>query len=335
MAVPTITGISQSFGHTGGRQFVEVEGTNFRQQTPQVNPTGPLPKPPPSVEVEFGGVLATKVLVTGTTRLIALTGERDEGSALDVVARNIDDSGVLIPGEEATLAGAYNYRRVQLSTASPLLRVVYDLIISLRRQIHPTITLSVHTDLDEDSGVLLNIARIATVPAIILVGPTIVKSDAPYQVNPHTTTDDTPAVEEFTTVQALEAYDVAFDLLLVSDNKNEFTNLIEAVVAFHRKVKGFVHPITGDDIELRLTAAPSTNPRPGNDNMFVARGETSLLGFQLGTFPGFAAESGLELGRKTLDSDAWCELQEVTQLSQTYGVGAITFEPALPSTPFP
>ena len=335
MAVPTISSISHAFGHTGGRQYIEVSGTNFRPQTPQVNPSGPLPVPPPSVAVEFGGIISPKVLITSTTRVIALTGERDEGSDLDVIVRNIDDAGVLIPGEEATLAGAYNYRAALLAVDSPLTLIAQQLILSIRRQVHPRATISVHTDLDESAATLLNVARISALPAIVLIGPNTVKSAAAYQSNENFLTEDTPNAEEFASKQSLESYDVSFDLLLLSNNKDEYMNMIEAMIGYHRKTKHFIHPSTGSLIELRLVAAPQTQPRPGNDNLFVARAEIALIGFELGEFPGFASDSVLELGRKTLDGDAWCELQDTTQLGQTYRVGTITFEPAIQAAPFP
>lgn len=78
MAVPTISTVTPSEGHTGGKTLVEIVGTNFREPTPPP-PTGPTdPTWPPSVRVKFGGRVAANVMVWSPTQLYCQTPELDE-----------------------------------------------------------------------------------------------------------------------------------------------------------------------------------------------------------------------------------------------------------------
>lgn len=77
MAVPTIASVTPNEGHTGGQTLVEVTGTNF-QLPPSPAPTGPVPTPPPTVRVKFGGRVASRVEVWSATQLYCLTPDQDE-----------------------------------------------------------------------------------------------------------------------------------------------------------------------------------------------------------------------------------------------------------------
>lgn len=335
MAVPTVTSISQAFGHTAGRQYVEIVGTNFRQQTPQVGVNGPAPVPPPSVRVVFGTVEATKVLVLSGTRLMAITAPSDEASNLDVVVTNIDDNGDPIAGETATLASAYNYRRMQFTSSSHLRTVVRALISRMRRDIHPNVRHTVNTDIDESTLTILNVAKIASLPAFMLVGPNIADSDAVYRDNANCRSLDDPVTDDFADTQGLKAKDVLFDLLLVSDNDTEMLNMANGVISFARITKGLVHPFTGDDIEIRLVTSPTVQPRPGNDNLLLARGEIALIGVMTGEVAGIPASAWIETGTKTLNDASALDIRPFAQLSSTGKPGTIVFEHPHPNPPFP
>lgn len=77
MTAPTISTISPTEGHTGGRTLVEITGTNFRLPTAPPA-TGMTSDPASSVRVKFGTVAASGVAVFSSTLLSCLTPETDE-----------------------------------------------------------------------------------------------------------------------------------------------------------------------------------------------------------------------------------------------------------------
>lgn len=80
MAVPTVTSISPSSGHAGGRAIVEMIGTGFQlEPDPDVSDpdTVPLPEPAPPVRVTFGSREAPEVRVWSSTRMWVLTPKGD------------------------------------------------------------------------------------------------------------------------------------------------------------------------------------------------------------------------------------------------------------------
>lgn len=323
MAIPTITSIDPALGHTGGGALVEIIGTNFRVPTVQPAVAGePVPVAPPSVEVTFGGVVAPRVQFISDTRIFVVTPEVDEAD-VDVVLSNIDDSGVLIPGELVTVVDGFVYRRPQLHIASDLVTVIRNLILTLRRQIHPSVTLTVHTDFDDTSADLLNIAKLASVPALVLQGPKI-EENRFYSMNQLACEVSTSDPEEFFIKREPFTVDLVFEYLGVSNLKVEHLNLSNAVIAFFRKNKFVTHPSTGEPIELDFEpgAQPRAVPRSNDDNLRTFRGSFLIRGFDLGEFPGFERDQVIRAARTTIDDDAFIDLQPTTQSGQTFIVGA-------------
>lgn len=182
MATPTISFISPTSGWTGGRELVEVYGTNFRLPDPPPS-TGPAPAPVPSVKVTFGGSVCPAVWVVSSTLLRVLTpihdpsGVRsrstptgDDLPASDVVVQNLDASGEPIPSESATMGAAFSFQRPLLDASTYTTRAIDQLITEFRRQVHPNVAFNPHTDWDSDSGDALNLVELATLPGIGLTG---------------------------------------------------------------------------------------------------------------------------------------------------------------------
>jgi hypothetical protein len=323
MPVPTITSVTPNLGHTGGGALVEIIGTNFREPTPQTAAADePMPVAPPSVEVEFGGVAATKVQWISTTRLFVRTPEIDEGD-YDVVLRNIDDAGDPIAGEEVTAVDAYRARRVQLTAVSDLVEVCRALVLKLRRQIHPNVVIAAtHTDYDSSTVDTMNIAKVATVPALMLFGPGL-EENRFYSKNQleHVEAADP---EEFFITREKTTVDVMFEYVGVSNLKIEHLNFMNAIVAFFRKNKWITHPSSGEQVEIDFEtgAQPRTTPASNNDNLRSFRGSILIRGFDLGEFPGFQRDLVVAAARKSIDDDSFFDLQPSTQTGQTFDVGA-------------
>lgn len=323
MAVPTITSIDPDLGHTGGSALVEIIGTNFRVLTVQAQVSGEIvPVAPPSIEVEFDGVAATTIQFISATRIFVVTPEVDEND-VDVVLRNIDDLGTSIPGEEVTVVDGFKYRRPQLHIASDLVTVIRNLILTLRRQLHPSVTLTVHTDFDDTSADLLNIAKLASVPALVLQGPKL-EENRFYSLNQLPQETSTSDPEEFFIKREPYTVDIVFEYLGVSNLKVEHLNLSNAVVAFFHKNKFVTHPSTGDRLELDFEtgAQPRAVPRSNDDNLRTFRGSFLIRGFDLGEFPGFTRDQVVRAARTTLDAESFIDLLPTTQTGQTFDVGA-------------
>lgn len=234
MAVPTISTISPAAGPPIGNHMIEVTGTNFRPQS--AGPiSGIVPPRPPSVAVLFDGVPAVSVLIVSDTRLLVRTPKRllvepstgrpiDGPVAVDVEVQNIDDSGVLIPGETVTAAGGYAYTRVDTSGDNPsqLVTVVYALVDLFRSELHPNVNIVENTDYDDDTSDGLQITRIATLPGVTITGPRISENRfftrQQEQILPTVGT-------EFAIYKAPRYVDLEFDITIVSDNEAEFLNL--------------------------------------------------------------------------------------------------------------
>lgn len=173
MAVPTVSAISPVGGPTGGLTLCLVTGTNF-QLPPAPPATGPTTAPPPTVRVLFGGVVGTDVKVLSATQLLVLSPIHDLG-AVGITVQNIDSSGVLISGEQATLAAAYTYARpVLIDPNGRGVTYMTRLILrELKRQVIPEVVTTVSVDWDDAPGDGLNIAAIASFPALALIGPSL------------------------------------------------------------------------------------------------------------------------------------------------------------------
>ncbi len=165
---PTITAVTPSSGHSGGRTLTEVVGTGFA--LPPAPPGyGPAPEPAPSVVVTFGGVPATCVQVVSDELLYLLTPEGDpDGGAVVVLLQNCDAAGDPVLGEVATLPAGFTFVRPDLTEESELARGVRALMQSLKRQVIPNVVFTTHTDYDDATGDQLNFAALESLPALVL-----------------------------------------------------------------------------------------------------------------------------------------------------------------------
>src|SRR5262245_21793692 len=118
MADPTITSITPAAGPTRGKNLIEIIGTGFRVPDLPSPTNGPAEPAPPGVRVLFDASVSPRTLVASDTRLFVEVPTSPlenvapmfaEGS-VDVVVQNIDEDGLLIPGEEVTSTDGYAYR---------------------------------------------------------------------------------------------------------------------------------------------------------------------------------------------------------------------------------
>lgn len=229
---PTITSVTPTIGLTGGLTLVDVEGSGFR--LPPVPPSGrPSGLLRPTVEVLVGGRPASNVQVLASNRLSLLTPSHDAGT-VEMVLRNLDDSGVPLPGEAVTRPSAFTFALPRLSVEGDLTRLVRVLMRELKRQIHPNVSLTVQTDFDGSTEDELNLTELAALPGLVLAGPELAESRL-YSLN---------EPRELTAVDGVSlrprapyTVDLEFTLVGVADHTTELLNLVATTLQFFRRNK--------------------------------------------------------------------------------------------------
>lgn len=299
MAVPTISSISPTLGHTGGATLVEILGTGFSLD---------------GMEVSFGGALGTKVAVATTGRAFMLSPisslpvvKPDFGKGLvDVSLQNLDSNGDPVAGETVTAAAAYTYERVQLAKESDLTRLVRTAIRAFRLQVIDNV--SNVTDVDYDSDPLdgLNLTDLGEFPAIVLVGPGLAENRF-YSRNKPPTKPDTPG--EFLVRRVPYTVDLEFGVLGISDSKLELVNLMAVTQLFFEKNKFLVMDRDGSDpglgtVKYEMDLTPDGDLQAGgggnNSNIRTFSGTFVLRGFDLEDLTGF---SGAQTIGRTHETD--------------------------------
>lgn len=289
MGIPTVTAISPTSGRTGGRQRVVIDGTNF-QLTPAPPTTGRTTAPKPPVEVLFGAAKALDVRVLTTGKLECLSPVNDPG-VVDVTVRNVDQAGVVVPGETVTIAAAFTYARPDLTgvlgnAESVLARIVRTLLKELRRQIISSVELAVHTDWD-DTPDGADVAAIAKVPALVLVGPRL-RLNRFFSTNEprYVAQPDGTSIEQRPT----NAYDLVFTLIGVDNVAQQAMNLQHEVVAFFERNHTLEMLRDAEDLSSEILEW-EMDTEPGED--FSTQGQANNSNIR--SFSGSFAVRGLEI----------------------------------------
>ncbi len=316
MAVPSIASITPSAGHTGGRTLVEIAGSNFR--LPTVPPaTGPTTAPPPSVRVTIGGRRARSVEVASATLLRVLTPIHDPSGtpadpgagvdavpASDVVVENVDDAGVLIPGETATLTEAFSFVRPRYDVECHLEHAIKSFVLELKRQVLDNVSWNPHTDFDPLSGgSFLDLDNpdetqrsLAFLPGIALIDIELTDSVV------HGTDEQTElALDETTWIarRAPLAQDLTCTLACASDNSGELVRLLQAMKLFFRKNR-FLEVLrdaadqNGEAIRYEMTFGRGQPVRISGraaNNVETFSGQVTIKGILLEEIPGLPTAS--------------------------------------------
>jgi hypothetical protein len=228
---------------------------------------------------------AVDVTGTGSGRAVSI-------GAHDVVVENVDDDGALVPGETATLAKAFTFRRPDLSEESELARVVRAMLRMLKRQVLENVQFVTHTDFDPTTGDQLSLANVQKLPAIVLANFEMV-DDPAY---PDAIRNDFPAdAGRFIERRPPAVVMVKYDLIGVSDDPLEILNLVQVVRLFFAKnVFLFVDRSASDpslgqvryDLEWSAAGPVSVSHAGDNSNVESFGGEVRIRGVLLEDIPG-------------------------------------------------
>jgi hypothetical protein len=218
MAAPRITGLNPVEGPASGGDLVRVTGTDFGS----------------AVEVRFGDETARVNSLhheAGVSVVDIHTPAHPDGS-VGVTVRNIDGRGVPIPGEEATLAGAYRFHRSRLVQESDLTRLVRALLRKLKTQVLEATSISVSVDYDDTVIDGVNVIALAQLPAVVLSGPRIDENRFFSTNVAHEAAVLGENGPELLRRRPPYTVDLEFTITAASDRTVELLNLMAAVATF-------------------------------------------------------------------------------------------------------
>lgn len=320
MPVPTITAVSPQTGAPTGGQLVQITGTDFRLPTPP-GPAIPAPVAPPSVRVAFGGVQSPRVDVISATRLLVAVPKRSmpigtDGQTtlgevvVDVTVENIDDAGVLIPGETVTSLSAYTYVRPGVAYDSgpySVTRVTALLIDLLRSEVLANTVLETSTDYDPNTGTTQ--IEVQKTPQLILTGPSLTFNSfftfrGAYPV-PGLNPGETFLKRRHRVV------DLEYEIIGVTNSTVELNNLIElleVVVDRNVSLQFECTPGQGDFItlELRWEVDPRYERQGASPGLIsdlrVFRSTVEVVGLPLTEIAGVDRDAIQEVGFEVVDT---------------------------------
>jgi hypothetical protein len=208
------------------------------------------------------------------------TPAHDPG-AVDVELSNVDASGAAIPGEWVVAPDAYGFLRPRLAQESDLTRVVRELLRNLKRQLVQNVGSTVSVDFDDTPEDGLRVIALATLPSVVVSGPTI-REDRFHSTNViHERMLPGPEVERRRPPLTV---DLAFTITVASERTAELLNLMAAVATFLNRNRWLLlprDPTFPDGEMVRWEMDPDgelRTDRPGRDDVrafswgFVVRG---------------------------------------------------------------
>ena len=227
---------------------------------------------------------------------------------VDIVVRNLDASGVPVPGEDAVLPGAYRFLAPQIIREADLTRLVRGLLRELKKQILANASMTVSVDYDDTTIDGLNVIAISRLPSVVLSGPKVSENRFFSTNAPHEDVVQGSSGPELLRRRPPFTVDLSFTITAASDRTVERLNLMAAVATFLNRNRWFALPRDPED-EDAGTVRWEMDP----DGDFQTRldGPNDVRAFTCGFIVrGFDIDEGLpiDLGKEVaelgLDTDA-------------------------------
>lgn len=286
MAVPTFFNVNPKVGPSRGKRVVHILGSNF-QLPPSPPLSGLVPVPNPSVRVLFGDTPSDEVGVLTKGLLHVVTPSHVAG-LVSITIQNIDQDGVLVPGETVTVANAYTFELPNLSTehgaeASVLQYVVRTLVEELRKQVLSNVVVTTNVDFD-DVPDAANIGALSELPGIVLSGPQL-RENRLHTENSARDGEDETFLEK-TEKQQGYTVDLVFTIIGVDESAYRHLNLMQETISFfrtNRKLRIY-HPTDATkfvEFEMALEQPPSVVGGANNSNLRAFSGTVAVLGVTL------------------------------------------------------
>lgn len=286
-------------GLAGGGYLATIVGENFKL------PSDPPPTGSgyiggswsPTVKVQFGSSVARDVRVLSETVLTCVVppysddADADPIPPVDIRIVNLDEAtGEELggPEDEVTAIDAFTYRRPVIGSplSSDLMRLCREVIRTVKRQVHPNVSLTVHTDFDDTVADVLNITKLSELPGIVLVGPSIAENRF-YSLN-KTPYERVGSTREHKGGPVPRTVDLTFQIVGVSDKTYVLLNLLHEVVKFFENNDWLYIDRDGHDpsagqvrYEMDLVDEPSVKTRANLSNIRNFEGSFVIRGFDV------------------------------------------------------
>lgn len=227
--IPQIYTVTPATGSTMGEERVTITGYGFKvpTQTAFAEADTDWPEREATVLVEFNGEVCPYVLVFSDREVVVVTPKYHGAAAslpdsVNVVLKNLDSSGVPIPGEVATRVNSYQYHRESLVDQGPLQWLTRQLAENLAVHLCPNIAMSSSPDYSDDPTA--GMVAVSELPVVVLEGPTTRKAkDGNEQVA------DAVATALDNGDMAVDAQpllrDVVFGIIIYARSKTEAMNM--------------------------------------------------------------------------------------------------------------
>ncbi|ATB45959.1 IPT/TIG domain-containing protein [Corallococcus macrosporus] len=236
MAIPALASVTPSSGPTSGGDILRLSGTGFAAR----------------VAVRLGGLRAEVLSIreeAGTAHVDVRTPP-NAVALVDVELHNLSADGRPVPGEAAALPGAYRYLRPRVAKEAALTRLVRTLLRELKRQVVANVSASVSVDYDDTVADGLNVIAMASLPSVVLSGPTLRESRR-YSTNVlHEDVVQGPSGAELVRRRPAYTVDLAFTLTVASARTAELFNLMAAVATFLNRNRWLSMPRDAEDASL-------------------------------------------------------------------------------------
>lgn len=236
MAVPTLVSVLPASGPSSGGDLVRLVGSGFAA----------------AVAVGLGGLPGVVAALREGLGVgfVDLRTPPHEAGFVDVTLENLDADGSPVPGESATLLGAYRYLRPEVAREWNLTRLVRQILREIKRQVIANVSASVAVDYDDTPADGLNVVAIATLPSLVLSGPTL-RQNRFFSINvPHEDVVSTPDGPELERRRPPYTVDLVFTLTAASERTAELLNLMAAVATFLNRNRWLELPRDPDDATL-------------------------------------------------------------------------------------
>lgn len=279
MGVPVITSLSAATGPSSGGDLVVLRGTGLAGR----------------VAVTFDDVAGEVVSVRpeGAGFAVQVRTPAHAEAVVDIVVRNLDAAGAPVPGEVATLPGAYRFLRPRIVKEADLTRLVRALLRELKRQVIENVSLSVAVDFDDTPLDGLDVVTVAKVPSLVLSGPRLKENRFFSSNEPHEEVVASPSGPELQRRRPGYTVDVEFGLTGASDRAVELLNLVAAVAKFFSRNRWLELPRDPDDAS-KGTARWELDP--AGDLRTTLDGKDDVRAFTWGLIVrGFDVDEGLPL----------------------------------------
>lgn len=286
MAVPTIISVDPNTGRPIGGFLVTVIGTGFRLPPEAPWDHGVEVGHQQTVQITVGGVQAENVNVLSETQLNFLcpryAGEPADKNKVDLHLANLDDDGLVIGGEEATLEDAIEFVRPRLTDKSPLQEATRRIIREIRRGLVPNVYLFTKKDFAESGEAY--IAEME-VPCIVLVGPKMILNGE--EVSPQEVVEQ---AGHFDILRDDQSYDLEFEVTGMADTGTQVANLANEFLMFVKGTPEITvqdNPNQADPDEssfefgIPIGDEPIINPQASEDDIWEFTSKVRLYGVDM------------------------------------------------------